>query len=212
MKTLVLTGYDNRFEPIGRLTLSRIVSYAAKHGFYLFCMRNPPEGCSIELHPSWWKMYFLRKCFNNYDRVIWIDADILVTNLDIIPPGDTGYHCSLDWGVDATEPHHLSNCCFTAFPDCVDLVNWVIDNRCVFSQLFHEQEHVREAAAGPFGNIITVHPRRIFNAVPIEIHESAVDPWKPGDWVAHLTMVDQAERVRLVPIIEEQVEKWKKSV
>lgn len=198
MNTLVLTGYDEKFAPIGDITSPIIEDYAYKHRFDYECMREPyGEYHYGKYHPSWWKMHFLLDLLKQYERVIWIDADILVTNPEIVPPGESGYHCSLDWGVDANEPHYLSNGCFAAFPDSIDLIRWVIDNKDNYSQLFHEQEHMRAAASSQFKDVITVHPRRMFNAVPIEIHESAVEPWRPGDWIAHLTMVDLKERVRL---------------
>ncbi len=199
MKTLVLTGYDSAFEPIGRLTTPLMEEYAEKHGFEF---RLLSRGWIVE-HPSWWKMRFLTYALKHYHRVIWMDADIVVTNPEIVPPGESGYHCSQDWGRDATEPWMLSNCCFAAFPDSVPMIRWVLKNKDAISCEFHEQNHMRQAATMQ-EFIITVHPPRVFNAVPIEIHETVREPWQPGDWCAHLTMVDLRERVRLFHEIRRQ--------
>lgn len=211
VKTLVLTGYDSAFAPLGELTKPLVKEYARRHGFGFLCLREPPswkfptggmEHCPGNWHPSWWKMWLLPYLFKICGRVLWIDADMVVTNPEVVPPGESGYHCSLDWGVDATEPWMLTNCCFAAFPDCVPLVQWVLENRENISCEFHEQNHMREAAKQGFCGddqqpVITVHPSRVFAAVPVEVHPSVVDPWQPGDWLCHLTMVALEERVRL---------------
>ena len=166
MRTLVLTAYDDAFEPLGKITSPLMAVYAKQHGFDFECMRTS----FVQCHPSWWKIYRLLSALVTYDRVIWMDADIVVTNDLRIPPGESGYHCSRDWGEDATEPWMLSNCCFAAFPDSLPLIGWILDNRDNYSKEFHEQEHMRAAARDKFKDVITVHPPRVFNAVPIEIH------------------------------------------
>jgi len=209
VKTLLLTGYDDAFAPLGKLTEPLMLAYAKRQGFTFACMR---EGLGNTEHPSWWKMRRLLSAFDlppksSYspyhdgsglcDHVIWMDADMVITNPHFVPPGESGYHCSRDWGQDATEPWMLTNCCFAAFPDSLPLIRWVLEHKDDYSCEFHEQNHVREAARGPFKGVIHVHPSRVFSAVPVEIHPSVREPWRPGDWAAHLTMVPLAERVRL---------------
>ena len=201
MKTLFLTGYDKAFAELGDITSRPMFRYSRRHGFDFFRMTSGAKG----EHPSWWKITKIAKeGFKNYERIIWMDADMVITNPSIVPPGIEGYHCSRDWGKDSLEPWKLNNCCWASFPDSLPLFKWLIDNRENWSQEFHEQNHMRAAARmadmiqkGMDDFKITVHPPRVFNAVPIEIHESAVEPWQPGDWAAHLTMVDIDERVRL---------------
>lgn len=196
MKTLVLTGYDDAFKELGEITTPGKEEYARRHGFFFYCMKSYP----LKGHPSWWKMHHIPNLFHCYDRVIWMDADIVVTNPEVVPPGESGYHVSRDWGQDSKEWYKLNNGCFCCFPDSVPIFRWVLDNREKYSQEFHEQNHLREYARhedGGDGCQISVHPPRVFNSVPVEIHPSVVDPWRPGDWCAHLTMVALPERVRL---------------
>ena len=207
MRTLFLTGYDDAFRSLGNLTSAIMWDYAEMHNFDFQRMRSAPEDCPESFHPSWWKMYRLLSAFaEGYERVIWMDADMIITNPDIVPPGEHGYHCSRDWGVDAAEKWQLSNCCFSVTPASADLIRWVLENRDSYSTLFHEQIHLCELARqGMFSGVLEIHPRRIFNAVPIEVHPSAPEPWQKGDWAAHLTMIPLKDRVALFHKIRRRI-------
>lgn len=43
-----------------------------------------------------------------------------------------------------------------------------------------------------------VLPRRVLNAVPRDI-QPTIDPWRPGDFLCHLTGISNENRIRLFP-------------
>lgn len=197
MKTLLLTAFDDFMAPLGDLTAPLMLAYASRHGIDFRCVRQFPAGKTA----YWHKMPRIMEAFNDgYNKVIWLDADQKVTNPDIIPPGDHGFNASLDWGVDATDSSCFSMAGFTAYQDSWHLFCWVID---------HEESYVH----GPFPEqipmrflyqrdesqrgVMTTHPRRAYNAVPIQVHPSVVEPWEPGDFCAHITHLPIEERIKI---------------
>lgn len=195
MKTLLLTGYNDKFAPLGDLTAPRMQRYASRNDMDFLCFRAAVES---GIEASWLKLeYALAYLGGIYGRVIWLDADQVITNFDSVPLAHSGFHASLDWGEDAVTPNHFSCGAFVAGSDSVPLLRRAImkmEDSIRDGQW--EQECLRELARD--SNVpVTTHSRRTFNAVPKEIHPSVVEPWQPGDWCAHLTMVPLEDRIRL---------------
>lgn len=196
-KTLILTGYDGKFAPLGDLTTPLMLSYANRHRFDFLCVRTYPDG-----EPAYWHKVprIVTAIEQGYDRVIWIDADMVVANPEYAPPWDKGFHASKDWGVDATTDEHFSMCCIIAGKDSVSLFRWLLNHKADWiSKPFPEQAPMRHLYANHVAakEIMKIHPRRVLNAVPIEVHASVVEPWQPGDWLCHLTMLSIEARVAL---------------
>lgn len=200
MTTLVLTGYDDAMRDLGDLTAPLMEAYAIRHGFGFRCFRDFPE----REPPYWRKIPKIIQAFDEgYLRVIWLDADQLVTNPAWVPPDEwQGFHASQDWGRDATRPEHFSMCGILAGRDALWLFEGIESKKaqCINGP-FPEQTPAREYYQD---GVMTIHPRRVFNAVPIEVHETVVDPWQPGDFCAHLTMISIPDRVRLFHKIKSQ--------
>lgn len=199
MKTILLTGYDERMRPIGELTAPRMLDYANRHGMDFHCTRQ-----FNDLVTAYWQKVddVLRSFRNGYERVIWLDADQVITNFDFVPPGERGFHASLDWGVDAADGD-LSMCGFTVGKSGRYLFEWIDSHKAEFvDKPFPEQTPMRQLYRDEqwAKAVMVIHPRRTFNAVPAQIHESVVDPWQPGDWCAHLTMVEVPLRRELFPL------------
>ena len=52
---------------------------------------------------------------------------------------------------------------------------------------------------------INIHPPRFLNSVPNEVCPGkVVDPWRPGDFAAHLTMLPVEKRIELFHEIKKQ--------
>lgn len=193
MTTLVLTGYNREFAPLGDLTAPRILLYAGKHGYDFKCFHH--HGKPIEA--TWHKVQATLDGLLHYDRVLWVDADMLITNDAITHNYESGFHASLDWGRDATGPKHFSTGAYLICQDAADIFSEVLAIQDdMMSCGIWEQEPIR-SQYDHYMHKITVHPRRTFNAIHPQVHESVVDPWQPGDWAAHFTMVPLEERVKL---------------
>ena len=193
MTTLLLTGYNDHFAPLGDLTAPVMLSYAGKCGYDFKCFRHP--GSAIEA--TWHKIQATLDGLAHYDRVLWIDADILITNDTIRHEYDSGLHFSLDWGRDATERRHFSAGCYLICRNAASMFSEVV---AVQEEMMCKGEWEQEPLRANYfrhKKLVTIHNRRVFGSVPSGVHESVVDPWQPGDWAAHFTMVPLEERVRM---------------
>lgn len=199
--TLVLTAYDDRFEPLGRLTTPDKEKYAALHKCDFKLARSRPKG----LAPLWWKQYLVADALAEYGAVIWMDADMMITNPEVDLEGlADGIHLSKDWGEDATEDGHFSCGAYFASFQALE----VFDHCEIYQDRhpnapFGDQDALRDSYR-ILPDLFRIHPRRMFNAVPIEVHPSVVEPWQPGDFLCHLTMLPLADRVDLFHEIKRQ--------
>ena len=195
MKVLLLTGYDDGLREIGDITSRVTADYATKHGIDFLRVRQ----YDCNLHPSWQKSeHVARQLKAGYDRVIWLDADTVITNFDV-DPVERGWNApvnvSMDWGSDATELHHFSMGNFVANADCRGLWEglWCVElPKLVFewgTTPLWEQDACRQLARYTAEGRLTfcTYPRRTFNAVHADLAPSAPEPWQPGDWLCHLT-------------------------
>lgn len=196
MNTAVLTAYNEAMAPIGDLTSPLMEAYARKHDFEFFCSRV----IAPEMH-YWQKITWTCALLESglFERVIWFDSDIVVTNPEFDPPWFTGFQASLDWGSDAIDESCFSMCCYVVGVDMLDLFQDIRNAHHQFAdEPFPEQTAARHfyRRGGDYKYRMRTHSRRTFNAVPNQI-EGATDVWQPGDWVCHITHVSCVDRVRI---------------
>lgn len=205
MKTLLLTAYDSAMAPIGDLTAPLMLEYANRHGFGFHCARTN----SVIPSSYWIKIFEIAKLLPECDRIIWLDADQVVTNPDFVPPWHSGFQASFDWGMDANDESMFSACGFVIGRDMIPLVDALMNGYEQFKgRDFPEQSLLRHLYkdGSSYKFRMRTHPRRVFNAVPREISEEAPEPWERGDWCAHLTHVPVERRVELFHEIRRQAE------
>lgn len=207
MKTVLFTGFDPGYAELAKITLPRMRSYAARYQMDFQPFSLPPEGLNIYWTGVARGVELLR---GGYDRVFYLDVDQLITNpgssIEWMPK--TGFHCSKDWGTDAIEPWHFSACGWIAHQDCIPMFEEVLAMAPDWmDKPFQEQGPWREWVRSRMENWekypsaeweINVHPRSLFNAVPDDVSPGNVpEPWQPGDFAAHLTMLPMEERLKL---------------
>lgn len=203
-KTLVLTAYDDAFAPLGDITSPIMDRYATQHRFDYRLRRSRP----YDVPPLWWKLMLVREALQEWDRVMWLDADMLITNPDFTPDNlTTGLYFSRDWGADAVDESHFSCGAYVANRDALDVFDWAehFAHRYRTSP-FGDQDAMRYLFTTPLRSSFNILPRRALNAVPIEVHPSVVEPWQPGDFLAHITMIGLVERVKLAHKLMEQTQ------
>lgn len=204
-RTLLYTGHDTAYQPLADITVPRMREYAKWHGMKFECYTAPMLDVPNGIY--WTGVCGALSAFKaGYDRAVYLDCDQLLTNFDWEIPEEwvNGFHASKDWGNDAIEPWHFSACGFIANRDCIPMLETVLDMEPEWREKpFQEQGpwqewlrlhqwHQKEEPT------ITIHPRRTFNAVPDQIAPGNVpEPWQPGDWCAHLTMVPLERRIEI---------------
>lgn len=197
MSTLLATGFDQAMAPIGELTSPIMAEFAARNGFDFKVVRNIQDE---QMSGYCFGLLETALEIERYSRVIWMESDILITNLDYrIPELSPGLHVSRDWGDDAVDDDHFSTCAFIAHQDAEPLFRYLIMNEPEWrNQPFPFQEPLRRLRRehGWAKSLIHVHPRKMFNCVPSDIL-GAIEPWQEGDWLCHLTHIPVEKRVEL---------------
>jgi len=210
MSTILFTAFDDAYKPLADLTVPLMLSYASHHGFDFKCYRSP----IIDDIPN--AIYWAGVCgaieaFNcGYDRVVYLDADQMITNPDIVPQvAEAGVAISKDWGADAVEPWHFSMCGWIAHRNSAILFKKALELEPDFrDKPFPEQapmQHLYKTIPW-VPPMVSVHSRRTFNAVPKEVDPTVQEPWQPGDFAAHLTNLPLEKRILLFHKIKAQCE------
>jgi hypothetical protein len=209
MKTLLFTGFNDAYRALGDLTVPPMLSYTSRHGFDFKCYRTP----IIDDIPNaiyWTGVCGAIEAFGcGYDRVVYLDADQMITNPDIVPQvAETGVAISKDWGADAVEPWYFSMCGWIAHKNSAILFIKALQLEPDFREKsFPEQapmQHLYRMVPW-VPPMVQVHSRRMFNAVPKEVDPTVQEPWQPGDFAAHLTNLPLEKRIELFHEIKKQV-------
>ena len=199
---LVLTGYDDNGAKIGDLTSELMAKYAVRHGFSFKCNRKYES----DTHPSWQKLGLVRRELLNYDRVLWMDMDVVVTNPRIdfrnIEEHFEGLIFSFDW--EYREPSLFSAGIFIAkhCPRSFRFLDEVL-TKIGYSQWEHncttDQGAMREVYGSDceWRDCVKVLPHIYLAPVPVEAQPKSIDPWVPGNFLCHLTGIDNDRRVEL---------------
>jgi hypothetical protein len=193
---LLLTGYNSDQAPLGDLTAPLMEAYARRHRLGFRCVRFSATGKEA----YWQKIIETLRAFDEgYDEIIWLDADQVITNPEILPPwAATGFSASLDWGTDALAPFDFSMCGYATHRRAREAFEWVNDHHDEYiNGDFPEQTPMRKFMREN-SHLFHFRNRRELNAVPDEVSPgNVVEPWQPGDFAAHLTMLPLLERVAL---------------
>lgn len=204
MNILILTGYDDAMASVGDLVAPQHAWYASLHGLPHECVRYYEPGT----HPSWQKIRLITERLPHYDAILWLDADVVVTNPQIHPE-DFLPHCGLIVSTDWTHPapedeikhFSLGNFLITNCPESFELLRlaslrteWA--NRPLWEQQAIQEEYRANPTVRPW---VKVLPRRRLNAVYATESTTGPEPWEPGDFLCHFTYLPNEERARLIP-------------
>jgi len=76
MSDIVMTGWSGlMFAEIASHTLPVIADYARKHGLQCGC-----ANLAGSRPPSWMKLVAIQHALDRHDRVVWVDADVVIAN------------------------------------------------------------------------------------------------------------------------------------
>lgn len=213
MRTTLLTAYNTAYEPLAELTVPLMSAYAKKHGYEFNYVTAHPPGDGVYWTKFIAALEHLRDT-DETDRFIWLDCDIMITNPDFslgkyLANFGHGFHVPKDWGFDAEAPSCVSACAVIVHKDCIEMLEEILslepDSR---GQPFPEQIPMRQVLRKHMmdGGPVYWHAAKPLNAVPNEVCPGkVVDPWKPGDFAAHLTMLPVRERIELFHEIKKQI-------
>jgi len=220
-KVLVITGTTDiitdhtsgelPFQVVANTTFSSKLNYANMHGYDFLSLNGFGTDKSGKYNPTQIGYLRILRVFNNienYDYIMWIDADALVTNpnmtIEDFQIDDSIFYCSYDWS------GYYS----------LNTGNFILKNTPqtkLFIDAFYEisknydmpEEQATINAMYSIPNLkpaIKVLEHKFLNAVPsVDLVKKDIwgnkpsppCPWKPGDFLVHATGLPNSERVRI---------------
>ncbi|MFA6961807.1 MAG: DUF273 domain-containing protein [Opitutaceae bacterium] len=75
----IITAYDDAIATYGDIAAARMRDYAKRHGYDFVVYR---DGFDPARPPAWSKILFTLRALRGVDWVVWLDADILIADLD----------------------------------------------------------------------------------------------------------------------------------
>jgi hypothetical protein len=205
-KVLVLSGYDDKMQILGSLCTQSHAIYAAWNGYAHEVVRQYESGS----HPSWQKLRLLLERYKSYDYILWIDADAVITNVNIRVEnlaGSTVFTCSQDWCAPENECYKTSM--------YISAGNFILRRnedterflKTAQKQIHFENQSEWEQSAimacmrnDPWMNSqVTRLHRNAMNSVCAEVHR-VILPWARNHFLCHLTGLGEHEyRIPHVP-------------
>lgn len=81
-KILTSFGFGNQFELL-KIAIPSFIKYAQSNGYDFFVPNEDFFSVKTkERHYSWWKIELLTRLFDSYDRILWLDADVVACYFD----------------------------------------------------------------------------------------------------------------------------------
>ena len=167
-------------------------AYAARHGYSFIVGQAEPEDHGLG-HPSWQKLYYLRKYLSHFDFLFYSDSDCVITNQKIRIETFIDQSFDLLVNKDWAEGHgHTSP--WSAGVMLLQNTNKTAEYLRLaetFSQWRNKSPWDQAALHKAWPLIenlrLKILPRRRLQSVPKEVQPLAAEPWQNGDFIAHIT-------------------------
>lgn len=199
MKPIILTGYTEEIREIAEICLPSKQAWAERHGCELIVLRDE-HFPKTQGHPSFQKLrwiYDTLACRNV--PVIWLDADSLITNLEVTPTnllpfGHLSMAASRDYDAAGRPPHKAWSAGNTAWLPTRAVLDWLSaaqqDQVSRWGGLW-DQDALQKTQPADVG--VLLFRAYVMNAVLPEVggHEAG---WRPGDFLIHFTGLPQDQR------------------
>lgn len=204
MKIGVFTSFDDSFLPIAEVVIPTLKEYCSLHSYHL----NILNGRNCDRFPVWDKIQLLKDNLNYYDWLVYLDADILITNLtkkleDII---DDNYN--FIWSRDCHAENSGvifikgKNEWSERFLDDV----WNIDQNhpeynpvCHFGNTQAEQTALKVSSRkSEFSGQIKTVSQKQFNCYLYNLYARSSETegnWEKGDFILHLPACSKDQRI-----------------
>lgn len=83
MKKIIASFGTNYHSRLLALSIPTLYLYSHNHDYDLFIPNNDFFSDETkQMPPSWWKLDIIEHLFKNYDRVLWLDADVMICRFD----------------------------------------------------------------------------------------------------------------------------------
>jgi len=229
MKSLIITGATEDMFPVLDLTLESKQKYASKHNYDLLVKRSwngvakfhftQYEDQLLGYHkPLLGILGFLRVliCFEqlkDYDVVMWLDGDSVVTNSDItieeiINDDNACFFASYDWAV-GVRSFSTGNFAIKRHSKTQEVYEQFLEtSKSVIGNIMQEQRTLNLifSVHSNLSSCLKIVPRKFLNSVPKTQEQmntwkgrpTIEEPWNSECFIAHLTGLTQEERLSIL--------------
>ena len=218
MRTLLLTGSDNKMFNILDLTLKSKTEYCSKHGYDFMVIRQWPDIPNLNMKAEK-NIGFLRailsfQMLSIYDFVMWIDADAFITNykykIEEIADSEHCFFVSRDWVFDENDQNGTFNTGNFILKKTSE-INHFYEFFAKTSQMFLNDVMQEQQAlnymyfSGKQTKNMRIVDKKYLNSVPEIMHKTATwkgrgliaNPWTSDCFIAHLTGASNKERIEI---------------
>ena len=190
------------------LTQPILQNYCNIHN-YNYIFRN--RIIDINRHPAWSKLLLIKEILPKYDYVVWIDDDIVITDMDTkISKFIVSHKCVTVQAdpklTDFTDIRKDDiNCGFIIFKNNINTIKFIDDwyNYCDDVSNYEpnwEQDILIKYHNDVDNTKIHILPYRTFQSFH---RNNGLDyEWKEGDFSAHLTGIEKNERLQIFDILK----------
>jgi hypothetical protein len=210
MKTLIVTGSDENMYSVLNLTLQSKLEYTNKHNYDFLIVKNWTNITKQNIKNG---IGVLRValCFEhlqNYDVVVWLDGDSIVTNSNIkiedIVSEDGAFYASYDWAV-GVRTFSTGNFILKKHDKTQILYDVFLQTSNLFPEEQQTLRHIYNTDS-TLHKVMKIVPRKYLGSVP-KIQESLSswigrghieEPWNSECFIAHLTGITHQERIDII--------------
>jgi len=179
--TCLVMAYDDGVRDSGDIASGINLRYCRRQRYDF---RFYSKGFDTIRHPAWSKILFARETLKDYDWVLWMDSDAIVTDQDkrldyymtmggVLTVGEDLPQWGLNTGV------FLLRKCDPAFRFLDEV--WETPK---FVRANHEQDRIVELAPKMGKNIVVYSPRALQSFAATHVYPEKFI-WRAGDFIAH---------------------------
>ncbi len=191
MKVAVITIYNQGYKAVSDLTIPVMGEYCKRHGYSLLVYADP----DCERNICWHRATALMQNLHNFDLLVWMDADSLITNHEIELPQFAQNLITV-----AKDRNGIN--------DGVMFVKGGEESRKLIQRIWNEDGTSMQDAMqklydkdASVSQLIAVVPQQRFNAYLMEeynLPKESLGNWSPGDFMLHLPALSMDRRVELI--------------
>jgi len=202
MTTVILSGHDANMAELAGLCLPSKLRFSEAIGAPLRVMTPEFYEDFPDEHPSFTKLRIIKKHMEEFERVIWLDADSIITNPEAFPHirDEACLTVSMDYPIEDQRPKFnnwsAGNMVWNSNFWSIQFIQISLDfvmykNRPYWDQNAMQHTLTKIPSYRPFIDILD--PNKL-NAVHPEVGSIQAAKWQKGDFLVHLTGMTHASR------------------
>lgn len=215
MRVALITAWDDAYEEIALLATPVMHLYCLKHGYTFLPFRgkfhlDPDRDPSLLSYGDRCKIQLYKDLYPDYDLIVWMDVDTIVTNMEVRLEDVLGDRPFL-WTYGPSGPlsgFTLARCIPKVHLALHSVLHWCAEQKSAEAPFGRaDQDGMRALSALPpyaevFGGTNLVSCKEAGHCMPFDLygwgHYAWLGNWDPGDFLVTIPSLPVAERIELL--------------